>query len=115
MRHCKLRRVVIESPYAGDVDRNVEYARRCVHHSIHQNEAPLASHLLYTQPGILNDNTPIERQVGMEAGWAWIRYSDALVAYCDYGITPGMQRAMEIAAYMGLPIERRNIGKNPEG
>lgn len=54
--------VIIESPYAGDVERNIEYARRRVRDSPARGEAPIASHLLYTQPGIPDDNVPSERQ-----------------------------------------------------
>ena len=48
--------VIIESPFAGDVDKNIEYARKCVRDSLNRGEAPSASHLLYTQPGILDDD-----------------------------------------------------------
>lgn len=42
-----MRRVVIESPYAGDVERNVRYARASLSDCLRRGEAPLASHLLY--------------------------------------------------------------------
>ena len=40
-----LRRVILESPYAGEAERNVAYARRCVRDCLQRNEAPIASHL----------------------------------------------------------------------
>jgi len=63
--------VIIESPYAGDIPANIEYARLCVRDSLSRGEAPIASHLLYTQAGILDDNIPSERQWGIDAGLAW--------------------------------------------
>jgi len=61
--------VVIESPYAGktfeEVRRNVKFARACVRDSLLRSEIPFASHLLYTQPGILNDDNPDERELGI--------------------------------------------------
>jgi hypothetical protein len=105
------RRVVLESPYSGNVARNVKYAKECLHDSLLRNEAPIASHLLFTQPGILDDNKPLERNMGMEAGWAWIGVADALVVYEDYGISPGMQRGIEIATKLGVVVELRKIGK----
>jgi hypothetical protein len=36
-----------------------------------RGESPIASHLLYTQPGILKDDVPEERPLGIEAGLAW--------------------------------------------
>jgi hypothetical protein len=41
--------VIIESPYAGNVELNVSYARRAVKDSLGRGESPIASHLLYTQ------------------------------------------------------------------
>jgi hypothetical protein len=57
-----VRLVILESSYAGDIEANVEYARRCVRDALARGEAPIASHLLYTQPGVLRDAVPEERQ-----------------------------------------------------
>ena len=57
-----MRRVILESPYAGSVEENVAYARAAVRDSLLRGESPIASHLLYTQPGILRDGVPDERQ-----------------------------------------------------
>ena len=58
--------VIIESPYAGETERNLAYARRCLRHSLSCGEAPLASHLLY--PQVLSDEVPAERALGIAAG-----------------------------------------------
>ena len=42
-----MRRVILESPYAGNVEENVAYARAAVRDSLLRGEAPIASHLLY--------------------------------------------------------------------
>lgn len=68
-----MRLVILESPYAGDVEKHVAYARACVRDSLSRGEAPIASHLLYTQPGILRDEVSKERQWGIDAGLAWRR------------------------------------------
>lgn len=68
-----MRLVIIESPFAGDVEKNIRYARACVRDSLLRGESPIASHLLYTQEGILNDDVPAERQHGIDAGLAWRR------------------------------------------
>lgn len=47
-----MKRVVIESPFAGDVELNLRYLRACMHHCLKSGEAPYASHALYTQPGV---------------------------------------------------------------
>lgn len=41
--------VIIESPFAGEVEENIKYARQCLRDSILRGEVPFVSHLLYTQ------------------------------------------------------------------
>ena len=75
-----MRRVIVESPYAGDIERNLAYARAGIRDCLKRGEAPIASHLLYTQPGILDDDDGEERQLGIEAGLAWIGVADIVAA-----------------------------------
>lgn len=105
-----MRLVILESPYAGDVERNVAYARACVRDALSRGEAPIASHLLYTQPGILNDDVESERQWGIEAGLAWRAVAHATVVYTDLGVSRGMEYGIAAAVKSGLPVERRSIG-----
>ena len=104
-----MRRVILESPYAGDIEANVAYARLCVRDSVLRNEAPLCSHLLFTQPGILDDKVPKERALGIDAGLAWAVVADKMVVYVDRGLSPGMQQAMRVAQRSGLEIELRKL------
>ncbi|WP_292234632.1 hypothetical protein [Mesorhizobium sp.] len=110
-----MRLVILESPFAGktpeDVERNVAYARRCVRDSLLRNEAPVASHLLYTQPGILDDTVPAERQHGIDAGLAWRSVAQASVVYVDHGISKGMEYGIAAAKKAGLPVEYRSLEK----
>jgi len=104
------RLVVIETPYAGDVAANVEYARACMLDSLKRQEAPFLSHLLYPQPGILDDSAPDERELGMLAGFAWGDMADARVCYVDRGTSPGMARAIKRSEQLGQPVEYRTLG-----
>jgi hypothetical protein len=67
--------VIIESPYAGELLRNISYARAAVRDSVLRGEAPMASHLLFSQAGVLYDDIAEEREMGIEAGLAWARVS----------------------------------------
>lgn len=106
-----MRLVILESPYAGNIEANVEYARKCLHDSLSRGEAPIASHLLYTQPGVLDDDDPIERQWGIDAGLAWKRVADASVVYTDRGISRGMEYGIAAAKAVGIPIEYRSLNE----
>jgi hypothetical protein len=101
--------VILESPYAGDIEANVEYARACVRDSLSRGEAPIASHLLYTQPGILRDEVAAERQWGIDAGLAWKAVAHGSVVYTDRGITKGMQYGIDAAKAAGRTVEFRSL------
>jgi len=106
-----MRRVIVETPYAGDVKRNTHYARLCLHDCLLRGEAPFASHLLYTQESVLDDNIPDERKLGILAGFAWGYVADATVVYTDYGISNGMKEGVKRAETDGRPVEYRQLFK----
>lgn len=116
-----MKRVILESPYAGRSKNpiiqffqrylNRRYARACVRDSLQRGEAPIASHLLYTQPGILCDEVPLERAWGINAGLAWRVVADASVVYVDRGISRGMEYGIDCAATAGIPVEYRKLKK----
>jgi hypothetical protein len=101
--------VIIESPYAGQIGENVEYARACMRDSLNRGEAPIASHLLYTQQGILRDDMPSERQWGIDAGLAWRKVAELAVFYTDRNWSGGMLAARKLYREEGFPYEVRNL------
>ena len=104
-----MRLVILESPYAGDIDAHTEYARACLRDCLLRGESPLASHLLYTQLGVLRDKVPEERQMGIRAGLAWARVADATVVYVDHGVSAGMRQGIQKAKELGRPVETRRL------
>jgi hypothetical protein len=101
--------VILESPYAGDINRNIAYARACVKDSLLRGEAPFASHLLYTQENILDDNIEEQRLLGIKAGLAWLKAADKHVFYIDYGYSKGMLYAKQFASENNFSIEERKL------
>ena len=108
-----LRRVIIESPYAArtaaGIEANIAYARAAVHDSLSRGEAPLVSHLLYTQ--VFNDNVETERTTGIRAGLAWGSAADATIVYTDRGISRGMEIGIDAAKRANRVIEYRELGE----
>lgn len=102
---------IIESPYAGDIDANVEYARACVRDSLERGEAPICSHLLFTQPGILRDEVPDERKLGIAVGHAWYQHADVCAVYIDLGISNGMLAGIEWANRYNVKVEHRRLSE----
>lgn len=83
-------RVYVESPYAAPTPEglaaNVAYAAACMRDALERGEAPLASHLLWTQPGILVDTDPLEREIGKdECGF---RFAETCAASAFYVNNP---------------------------
>jgi hypothetical protein len=92
-----VRRVIVESPYAGNIELNLRYLRACMADCIRRGEAPFASHGLYTQPGVLRDDVPEERMAGIHAGFGWRCVADATVVYTDLGTSTGMGYGIKAA------------------
>lgn len=102
------RRVVIESPFHGDISRNKRYLDAAIRDCIaNHQDAPFASHGLYTRS--LDDNDIDERSMGITAGFSWMGVCDAVVVYWDFGISTGMRLGMNNAKKMGIPVEMRKL------
>lgn len=101
---------VLESPFAGDIEGNIEYAQKCMHDMLLKGEAPYASHLLYTQPNVLDDNVQEERDMGICAGFAWKHLPQVhTVFYLDKGMSKGMQLAKEYCIENNMSYEERYL------
>lgn len=105
-----MKRVIVETPYAGAVEFNLCYLRACMHDCLMRGEAPFASHGLYTQPGVLRDDVPEEREMGIQAGFAWRDAADLTVVYTDLGVSRGMLYGVDYAVARGGAVEYRKIG-----
>lgn len=114
-----MRRVVVESPYASSteegIQKNIAYARACVKDCLDRGESPVAFHLLHTQPGILDDSIPEQRNLGIEAGLWWTRVAETVAVYADLGISTGMRRGIEAATLWNIPVEYRTLEGGKHG
>lgn len=99
-------RVIVESPFAGGF-ANVKYSRECIKDCLNRGESPFASHLLYTQKGVLDDSIPDERRKGIDAANGWLEVADHVAVYMDLGVTRGMLIGVMKAAKIGKPIHMR--------
>ena len=93
--------VYIASPYAGDIENNVEAAKRYCLAAMEEGVTPVAPHLLY--PQFLDDSDPVQRSLGTHAGLELLARCDELWV-CGPEISPGMAREIQFARGLGLPI-----------
>lgn len=82
-----MRRVIIESPYHGNVERNLRYLRVC-----------------------LRDSLLRGRRMGIEAGFSWWADADSIVFYTDIGWSRGMTAAHDLAVERVELFEFRTLG-----
>ena len=88
--------IFICSPYAGDIEKNVNAARGYSRFAVDTGFIPLAPHLLF--PQFMNDADPLERELGLFFG-------NALMSKCSevwvFGsnITTGMQAEIKRARW----------------
>jgi hypothetical protein len=113
-----MRMVIVESPYAGHGWwllalwrrwMNIRYARACLADCLRRGEAPFASHLLYTQPGVLDDGNTVERRQGILAGLEVGLRADRTVVYTDLGLSGGMRQGIAAANDADRPVEYRTL------
>jgi hypothetical protein len=101
--------VIVESPFAGDVDRNRRYLAAALRDCLLRGESPFASHAIYTLPGVLDDNSPDKRRLGIEAGFAFRAAANKTVVYQDLGVSGGMRLGVEHAERVGQAVEYRAL------
>lgn len=95
--------VYIASPYAGDVDANVAFAKAACRYAMEQGATPVAVHLLY--PQILDDLVPAEREAGIRMGLRVLEACDELWL-CGSQISHGMRAEWDTAERLGIPVRK---------
>ena len=93
-------RVVIETPFAGDIERNMRFAMWCLRAAWKVDGAHgFATHLVC--PWALDDSVPAERRAGIDWEWAW-QPGIPHFFFLDLGMSSGMKAARERCFAMGL-------------
>lgn len=101
-----MKRVYVASPYRGDVGTNILFARRVCREVVLAGDAPLAPHLLFTQ--FLDDDDPVQRELGLAAAMSWIEVADELLVAGD--VSDGMRLEIARATELGVPIRFASAG-----
>lgn len=93
--------VFICSPFAGDVERNLQNARLYCKYAVEQGAIPLAPHLLY--PQFLDDRDKAQCSLGISFGLVLLGKCDELWVFGST-ITKGMRVEIERAQARGIKI-----------
>ena len=93
--------VYICSPYAGEVERNVNMARVYSRFAVRNACIPLASHLLY--PQFMDDGNPAERNLALFMGLVLLSKCEQVWVFGDT-ISKGMAAEIEKAEKKHIPV-----------
>lgn len=93
--------VFICSPYAGDIQRNTQNAKRFMKYAAEKGAVPFVPHLLY--PLILNEKDPAQRKLGLSFGLVWLTMCDEMWVFGEH-ISTGMQTEIDKARACHIPI-----------
>ena len=91
--------VYICSPYRGEVERNLQYAKELTRIALENNFVPITPHLYLTQA--VNDEVPEEREKGMAAGKELLKHCKYILIGSRYGLSEGMLEEIELALQYG--------------
>lgn len=106
-------RCIVESPFAGDIDRNIEYAAEAISFLVLGGKyAPMASHLLYTR--MLDDDDKDERMLGIDAGLNYGAKAEETIVFVDRGLSTGMKYGIINAEKAGRKYSFATLSKDPD-
>lgn len=91
--------IYICSPYRGEVERNLQYARELTRIALDNDFVPITPHLYLTQA--VNDEVPKEREKGMMAGKELLKHCKYILIGSKYGLSEGMLEEIELAQKCG--------------
>ena len=95
--------VYIASPYAGDVEGNVEFAKAACRYAATKGYTPVAVHLMY--PRFLDDRVPEEREAGLKMGRRVLAACEE-IWLCGERMSAGMKAEEAEAKRLGIPIRK---------
>ena len=95
--------IYVASPYRGDVETNLAFAKECCNFVLEQGCNFFCPHLMYTQ--VLNDDIAEERELGLKLGQDMLLKCDELWCFGEV-ITEGMKAEIEYAKGNGIAIRQ---------
>lgn len=94
--------VYICSPYAGDIEQNVQNARRYCAHAISQGALPVAPHLLFPQ-FMGNEETEESRELALHMGLILLCHCREVWYFGDT-VSEGMKKELNRARWRNMIV-----------
>lgn len=103
-------KVIMESPFAGDVKNNVQYAKNSIRYLATKLISASASHLIYTQ--MLDDTKKEDRDKGIDKGIDIAHNIDSIFMV-DRGLSGGMKYGYDRAKKERRKVGFQTLSENP--
>ncbi len=107
--------IIVESPFAADNEKvskiYAAYLDACLKDCLLNGHSPFAAHGLYTRPGVLDDNDPEQRALGINAGFYWREVANYTIFFTDFGWSKGMIAAKNHCERLSLPYMCAKLGR----
>ena len=95
-----MKKVYICAPLSGDVQGNLEKAKRYSEYALRCGAAPVTPHFYAL---CLDDNIPEEREMGMAAGLSLLWFCDEVWVFSDQP-TEGMRDEIKLAHNLNIKV-----------
>lgn len=93
--------VFVCSPFAGDIEQNVQNAIRFCQYTLSRNRFPFAPHLLF--PRFLDDRVPEQRDMGLKYGRIFMKFCKEVWVFGST-FSRGMESEISIAKHWNKPV-----------
>lgn len=98
--HSENKLCYVCSPYRGNTERNIEYAKELTQLVLDNGYAPITPHLYLTQ--VLDEDDLEQRTLGMAAGTEILMQCRYILIGSRYGLSEGMMAEIKTAYEAGL-------------
>jgi len=99
-----MKKIFICSRLRGDIEKNMERARKFSRQVILEGHFPLTPHIYFTQ--FLDELNEKERNIGINAGLEWIKECDEIWIF-DKEISEGMKKEIKSAKKQNKKIVQK--------
>ena len=105
-----MKRVYICSPLRGDIEGNIEKAKKYCKLALDKGYLPIAPHVYFTQ--FLNDRRPAERAQGLELGLELLNICNEIWVFG--AASEGMKAEIDLAESLRMEIRYNSAIEDPE-
>lgn len=107
-----MKKIFICSPFSNSdsniMSKNIQFAKDMCLLAFSEGYAPIAPHLLY--PTFLDDNSKLERKLGLNAGFEFLKTCDEIwicLPEWQSEFSSGMKLEIKLATFLSKPITHK--------